>query len=71
LGCACWMARNDAVPALVTAMLLYNGVSVAVLAYAAAGARLVGVLTWPTVALHAALAVWCIACLIKRASLSR
>src|SRR3954462_705452 len=71
LGCACWMARNDAVPALVAAMLLYNGVSVAVLAYAAAGARLVGVLTWPTVALHAALAVWCIACLIKRASLSR
>ena len=26
-------------------------------------ARLVGVLTWPAVALHAALAVWCIACL--------
>jgi hypothetical protein len=67
LGCACWLARNDAtnsaVPALVAAMLLYNGVSVAVLAYAAAGARLVGVLTWPAVALHAALAVWCIVCL--------
>jgi len=65
LGCACWLARNDAVPALVAAMLLYNGVSVAVLAYAAAGARLVGVLTWPAVALHAALAVWCIACLLS------
>jgi hypothetical protein len=67
LGCACWLARNDGanrgVPRLVAAMLLYNGVSVAVLAYAAAVARLVGPLTWPAVALHAALAVWCIACL--------
>jgi hypothetical protein len=67
LGCACWLARNDgpnrAVRGLVAAMLLYNSVAVAVLANAAAGARLVGVLTWPAVALHAALAVWCIACL--------
>jgi hypothetical protein len=67
LGCACWLARNDgpnrAVPGLVAAMLLYNSVAVAVLANAGAGARLVGVLTWPAVALHAALAVWCIASL--------
>jgi len=70
LGCACWLARNDganrAVRALVAAMLLYNSVAVAVLANAGAGARLVGVLTWPAVALHAALAVWCIACLRSR-----
>ena len=67
LGCACWLARNDgpnrAARGLVVAMLLYNGVSVAVLANAGAGAKLVGVLTWPAVALHAALAVWCILCL--------
>jgi hypothetical protein len=67
LGCACWLARdegpNRAVRGLVAAMLLYNGVAVAVLANAGAGARLVGVLTWPAVALHAALAGWCIACL--------
>jgi len=67
LGCACWLARNDgpnrAVPGLVAAMLLYNSVAVAVLAKAGAGARLLGVLTWPAIALHAALAVWCIACL--------
>jgi hypothetical protein len=44
-------------------MLLYNSVAVAVLANAGAGARLVGVLTWPAVALHAVLAAWCIACL--------
>jgi hypothetical protein len=67
LGCACWLARNDgpnrAVGGMVAAMLLYNSVAVAVLATAATGARLVGVLTWPAVALHAALAVWCVACL--------
>ena len=67
LGGACWLARNDgpnrAGAGLVAAMLLYNSVAVAVLAHAGAGARLVGVLTWPAVALHAALAVWCIACL--------
>jgi hypothetical protein len=67
LGCACWLARNDgpnpAVRGLVAAMLLYNSVAVAVLASAGAGARLVGVLTWPAVALHAVLTVWCIASL--------
>jgi hypothetical protein len=67
LGGACWLARNDgpnrAGPGLVAAMLLYNSVAVAVLAHAGAVARLVGVLTWPVMALHAALAVWCIACL--------
>jgi hypothetical protein len=67
LGGACWLARNDgpnrALRGLVAAMLLYNSVAVAVLASAAAGVGLVGVFTWPTVALHAALAVWCIACL--------
>jgi len=67
LSCACWLARNDgpnrAVGGIVAAMLLYNSVAVAVLANAGTGAGLVGVLTWPAAALHATLAVWCIACL--------
>jgi hypothetical protein len=67
LGGACWLARDDgpsrAPRGLVAAMLLYNCAAIAVLANAAAGAGLVGVLMWPTVALHAVLAVWCIACL--------
>jgi hypothetical protein len=67
LGGACWQARNDgpnrALRGLVAAMLLYNCAAVAVLANAAAGVRLIGVLMWPAVGLHSALAVWCIACL--------
>jgi hypothetical protein len=67
LSGACWLARNDrsshAQRGLIAAMLLYNSASVAVLANAGAGVRLIGVLLWPAVALHAALAVWCIACL--------
>jgi len=66
-GCACWLARNDGpdrpLHGLIVAMLLYNAAAIAVLADAGAGARLAGVLMWPTTALHAALAVWCIACL--------
>ena len=68
LGCACWLARDDgpnrAVRGLVAAMLLYNSAAVAVLANAGAGS-LAGVLTWPAVALHAGLGVWCIACLMS------
>jgi len=67
LGGACWLARDDgpsrARRGLIGAMLLYNGAAFAVLANAGAGMKLVGVLTWPAVALHAALAVWCIASL--------
>ena len=70
LGGACWLARNDgssrARRALVASMLLYNCAAVAILAHAGAGVRLVGVLMWPTVVLHAGLAVWCIVCLRGR-----
>ena len=64
LGVACWLAREDGASragrGLLAAMLLYNAAAIAVLANAGAGVRLAGILLWPTVALHAALAVWCL-----------
>jgi len=66
LGVACWLARDDehsrAAGGLVAAMLLYNIAAVGLLAFAGIGSRLHGVGHWPAVVLHAALAVWCIAC---------
>lgn len=66
LGVACWVARQDRGrprTGMVAAMLLYNTAAVAVLAVAGIGSELVGVALWPAVGLHAAMAVWCLACL--------
>ena len=71
MGVACWLARDDgqnrAATGLVAAMLLYNLAVVLLFAYAGLGSGPVGVALWPAVILHAAMALWCIACLrIKR-----
>jgi hypothetical protein len=67
LSAACWLARDDrpglALRGLIAAMLLYNCAALGVLAHAGAVLRLAGVLMWPAVAVHAALVVWCGACL--------
>jgi len=67
LGVACWLARGDgrsrAARGLGAAMLLYKLDAVTILASGGIGSGLIGVGLWPGVVLHAAMAVWCIACL--------
>ena len=63
LGIACWLARGDtqgrAARGLVVAMFLYNLGAVAILGNAGIQSQTVGIVLWPAVILHAALAVWC------------
>jgi hypothetical protein len=63
-GGACWRARDDdasvAARGVIAAALFYNAAAVAVLAHAGAAVHLAGPLLWPTVALHASLAGWCV-----------
>ena len=73
LGVACWLARDDTqsrtARGLVVAMLMYNLVATAVLAFAGIGLGLHGVALWPAVVLHAVMAIWCIVCLRRSPSM--
>ena len=63
LGVASWAARaagpNPARRGLLVGLFLYDGLAAGLLASAAPG----GLALWPAVALHTALAGWCVACL--------
>jgi hypothetical protein len=62
-----WLARSDARTraqlGLVAGLLVYNTLVAAILAIAAFVLATAGILLWPTVVLHSALAAWCVACL--------
>ncbi|MGA2066663.1 MAG: hypothetical protein ABSG86_16930 [Thermoguttaceae bacterium] len=65
LGMACWPGRDPtgkAAPAL-RAMLTYNSLATLYLMCLGIGGQWVGPLLWPAVVLHAAMTVWCVACL--------
>jgi len=67
LGVACWLARlngqNWLARGLVVAMVLYNIAAVVILGAAGVRSQPIGVVLWPAVVLHGAMAVWCIMCL--------
>jgi hypothetical protein len=47
---------------LTTGVLIYDVAAAVILAYTGLFLSLVGVVLWPAVVLHAALAVWCVVC---------
>ena len=60
LAIACWLLRNNVTAmGIVKAMLFYNLAAAASLLYASIGDKLSGAGLWPTILLHAGLAVWC------------
>ena len=67
LSIACWLTSSDtrscAARGIVSAMASYNLGAVLILGVAGLRSPLVGILFWPAVILHAAMAAWCIACL--------
>jgi hypothetical protein len=67
LGVACWSGRFDtqgsAHLGLLIGVLVYDVAAAVILVCTGLFVNLVGIALWPAVALHAALAVWCAACL--------
>jgi hypothetical protein len=66
LGIACWCVRHDgrsrSATGVVTSMMFYNVLVVAVLMYARLGLGVKGIGLRPAVFLHLVLAAWCITC---------
>ncbi len=71
LGVICWIARSDslgsAVLGLTVGILIYHIGAAATLAYSGLLLHLVGLVLWPAVALHSALAIGCVKCLSTKA----
>jgi len=57
--------RSRAGLGLIIGITLYNGLAAAVLAYAALGPNMQGVLIWPATLAHAALLLWCLASVLR------
>ncbi len=72
LGIANWQAQNDAqsraARGIITAMLIYNLGAMIILATAAIGSYLIGLLLWPGVILHSVMAIWCTISLLRKSA---
>ena len=64
IGVACWFGRSEADGSarrgLLASVLIYDVAAAALLAYAGLGLGMVGIVLWPAVVIHAALALWCL-----------
>jgi hypothetical protein len=69
LSIVCWLARRDvhsvASQGLVVALLFYNLAVAGVLAFASFRHDLHGILLWPAIVFHIAMAAWCAATLLR------
>jgi hypothetical protein len=69
LAIVCWLARRDvhnpASQGVVVALLFYNLTVAGVLAFASLSLDLHGILLWPAVAFHIAMAAWCVVNLLR------
>jgi hypothetical protein len=69
LAIVCWLARRDVHCAAsrgpIVALLFYNVAVAGVLGFASFGRDLHGILLWPAVAFHIAMAAWCVATLLR------
>ena len=69
LAVVCWLARRDpdspVARGLTLAMLFYNLVVAAMLAFAGFGQGLDGILLWPAMVFHVAMGGWCAATLYR------
>jgi len=72
LAVSCWVARSDdrsrAARGVAGGMLAYNAAVAALLVDARFRTGLAGVALWPGVAIHTAMTVWCVVCLLRKAS---
>jgi hypothetical protein len=70
LSIACWLAGYDvkscAARGVVSAMVIYNLGAVWILGAAGIQSPPAGILLWPVVILHAAMAAWCVASLVRK-----
>ena len=63
IGVSCWQSRNldRHAKGLIAGLLVYNVSYVGLLLYAGMVERMPGIGVWPTIILHIALTVWCVA----------
>lgn len=65
IGLSCWLSRNHdrdgQAIGLVAGLLVYNAAIVVLLLYAGVVDKMHGVGIWPTIGLHSALSIWCVA----------